>query len=129
MKRFLAYCLLAVTLLIGVTSVSICKNEIARQETRLNEDHKSIPDQQQYSLSSTNMLFSIGIGNDQVRLSNSFQHISFRILPSLSNTLRLIRSEQLVNQKLFTGYTIFLLKSAFKQLDGYYLYHLRKLLI
>jgi len=129
MKRFLAYCLVAVTLFIGVATTSVIRNESIKSETTLADNHTALPDQPQFSVSATDMCLSIEIGNEQVRLTNVFQQISFRTLPSCSNTLRLIRSAQLVNQKLAIGNALFLLNSSFKQLDGYYLYQLRKLLI
>ena len=67
--------------------------------------------------------------NEQSRLTNLFQSISFRLLPSFTNTFRIYYSTQVDLQQFVTGRTFFLLQSAFAQLNGYYLYHLRKLLI
>ncbi len=129
MKRFFTYCLLAVTLFVGVTATSVFRNEHIVPNTGLTGHQRSLPDQRQSSFTANDLFLSVGMGNEQIRLTHSLQNLSFRVLPSLSNASRIIHSTQLVHQKFFTGYTIFLLKSAFKQLDGYYLYYLRKLLI
>jgi len=90
---------------------------------------QSIPNQQQSYFSSSDLFQAVGVNNEQIRLSNSLQNFSHRVLPSLLNAFRIQHSMQLTQQKFCTGTTAFLLNSANKQLDGYYLYHLRKLLI
>jgi len=75
------------------------------------------------------MFLSVGVNNEQIRLTNSLQNFSYRVLPSLQNPFRIQHSTQITKQIYFTGTTAYLLNSANKQLDGYYLYHLRKLLI
>ncbi|ADQ80245.1 hypothetical protein Palpr_2109 [Paludibacter propionicigenes WB4] len=129
MRRFLSYCLVAVTLFIGVTYTFTSFRK--GFETNVSgHNQKALPtDQERFTLSAADILLSVGVGNEQVRISNAFQQITNRVLSSSANTLRLIRSAQLIHLRISTGYTLFLLKSSFKQLDGYYLYHLRKLLI
>lgn len=129
MRRFLSYCLVAVTLFIGVTYTFTSFRKGFETNVPVHNQKASPISQEQYTLSATDILLSVGVGNEQVRISNAFQQITNRVLSSSANTLRLIRSAQLIHLRISTRYTLFLLKSSFKQLDGYYLYHLRKLLI
>ena len=128
MKRFLSYCLLAVTLFVGVAYTFMSHKESLKSDISAHND-KTTPVQYQYILKATDFFQFVGVGNEPTHVTNAFQQISTRIFSSSSNTLRMVRSSQLIHLKISTGNTVFLLKSSFKQLDGYYLYHLRKLLI
>ena len=129
MKRFLAYCLLAVTLFIGVASTAMFGSESSRSEIKLAANHKVFPDQHQGSFSAINLFLSTGIGNQQTELLHSFQNTSFRLFNTSSNSFSISHSTRQGSRQFSAGCTCFLLKSAYKQLDGYYLYFLRKLLI
>jgi hypothetical protein len=131
MKRLITYCLLAVALLTGITTTTVCRSEALNSKTGLsNHNQQSLPDQQQSSFTANDLFCSIGTGSEHSsRLTYSYQYLSFRTLSSLSDASRIHHSIQLTRQQFSAGITAFLLKSAFKQSDGYYLYHLRKLLI
>lgn len=129
MKRFLTYTLAAVILLIGSTRITVSGNEIIFQKTGLTEQQLPSSGHHESVFRSDDLLFSKGIGNEQIRLNHSLQNLSVRVLTSSVNAFRALHFTQLGNQKFFSTFTVFLLKSAFKQSNGYYLYHLRKLLI
>lgn len=129
MKRLMAYCLLAVTLLTGVIATTVHTHEIALSKAASAASKEHSPDCKQSSFNATDVFASVGMTNEHIRLANSFQQGSIRLFSSTSHGVRIIYSEQIVHRQYVSGYTDFLLKSAFKQLDGYYLYYLRKLLI
>ena len=129
MKRFLVYCMVVVTLFLGVKSTSVRRNSGSLLHIESHLQKESLPEQHKYSFSSVDLLVSIGMGNEQIRLNHSSQYLSTRIISSLTNTFRISHSGQLAFLQYLNGCTAFSLKSAFKQLDGYYLYYLRKLLI
>jgi hypothetical protein len=129
MKRFLAYYFVVIALFAGVVSTTAFRN-ISTATVSADTDHKqSFPNHQQSFFLSADLFLSSGVNSEQIRLTNSIQHCSTRVFSSLLNTFRINHSIQLSLQKYFTVQTSFLLNSANKQLDGYYLYHLRKLLI
>jgi len=129
MKRFLAYSLVMITLLAGVVSSSLFKNESGRLVPVSSSQQQKAPGQQQTFFSASDLYLSVGVNTEQIRLSNSLQNFSYRVLPSQSNAFSIHHSTQITRQDFFTGTTVSLLNSANKQMDGYYLYHLRKLLI
>lgn len=129
MKRFLTYTLAAVILLIGSARITVPGNETVFQKTGLTEQQLPSSGQPQSAFRADDLLFSAGISNEQIRLNHSLQNFSVRIFTSSVNTFRTLHFTQLGNQKFISTFTVFLLKSAFKQSDGYYLFHLRKLLI
>ncbi|MDD4968909.1 MAG: hypothetical protein PHT07_05730 [Paludibacter sp.] len=129
MKRFLAYSLILITLLAGVVSSTAFKSKPCLPVSQSTGHQQTIPNQHQSYFSSSDLFLAVGVNNEQIRLSNSLQNFSHRVLPSLLNAFRIQHSIQLTQQRFSTGTTVFLLNSANKQLDGYYLYHLRKLLI
>ncbi len=130
MKHFIPFCLFVVALFAGVTTVSILKSEIVVPKYRLTTGQQnSLPDHHQNNFNPSNLLSEAGVRNGQIRYPNSFQYLSFRVLPSSSKASRIRHSARLEHQKYITGYIRFLLKSAFNQTNGHYLYHLRKLLI
>ena len=129
MKRFLAYYFVVIALFIGVVSSTALRNIASSTVTASSDQKQSFPNHHQSFFSAADLFLSAGVNNEQIRLSNSVQNCSYRVLPSLLNAFRINHSIQLSLQKFFTGTTAFLLNSSYKQLDGYYLYHLRKLLI
>lgn len=129
MKRFFTYCLLSVALFMGVAFTFVSRNESVKLDVSQITTNKPSADEHQSVFSATDLFLSVAAGNEQIRLSHSFQYVTSRLLPSLSNLFRINHSVQLMNSQYCIGYTGFLLKSAYKQLDGYYLYYLRKLLI
>jgi hypothetical protein len=128
MKRLMAYCLVAMTLLAGVITSTVHAPQTNLSET-VSASKKNFPDHKQSSFSATDVFASVGITNEQIRLTNSFQQVSIRLFSSNSHDGRIIYSEKIAHRQYVSGYVDFQLKSAFKQLDGYYLYYLRKLLI
>lgn len=129
MKRFLTPILLAVILFAGITGPFVSGNKTVLSVVESSLPKQSFPDNHHSSFESVDLFVSVGLRNEQIRLTNFFQQASFRLLPSLSNSFRINYSTQLSHQLYTTFRLTFLRKSAFKQLDGYYLYHLRKLLI
>jgi len=129
MKRFVTYCFIAVTLIIGVASGSMPQGEILQSYAKTISHQQKLPKDHQSFFSSNDLMLSAGMNNEQIRLTHSGQNISYRNFPSSLNAFRIHHSTQIGNQKFFTRSTLFLLNSANKQLNGYYLYHLRKLLI
>ena len=125
----MAYCFVFVALYLGVNSICMFRSEPVLPETNLQANQQSSDEQHPSYFTAGSLFLSAGINNEQLRLSHSLQNISYRIYPSLLNAFRTNHSTQLVHQKIFTGNALFLLNSAKKQMDGYYLYHLRKLLI
>jgi len=129
MKRFLAYYLILITLLAGAVSSSTFKTKAYSPVTPSKEQQQSIPNPHQSFFSASDLFLSLGVNSEQIRLSNSLQNFSYRVLPSLLNAFRIQHSIQITQQKFSTGTAAYVLNSANKQLDGYYLYQLRKLLI
>jgi len=129
MKRFVTYCFIAVTLFIGVASGFMPGSDIHHSSAKTIAHQQKLPDDHQSFFSASDLLLSVGMNNEQIRLTHSVQNISCRIFSSSLNAFRIQHSTQIENQKFCTRTTLFLLNSANKQLDGYYLYHLRKLLI
>ena len=129
MKRFLLYCLVAVSLFIGVNGTSVLRSERVLAPTSATTHKQALPEHQHAYLSATDMLVSVGMRNEQVHLTNLLQCFSCRVTNSLSNAFRVSYFQQIALLHYFKFDTVFSLKSAFMQLDGYYLYHLRKLLI
>jgi len=129
MKRFMTFCFIAATLFIGVASGIMPGSDLLNSYPKLPSNQEKLPDDHQSFFSATDLLLSAGMNNEQIRLTHSVQNISCRIISSSMNAFRIHHSTQIENQKFFTRSILFLLNSANKQKDGYYLYHLRKLLI
>jgi len=129
MKRFLPLCLVAVILFAGVASTSMIRQGTVALVSSSTNHQKSIPDQHQSFFDASDLFLSTGMINEQIRLTHSIPNVSYRIYPSLLNAYRIQHSEQLVQQRFFSGNVLYLLNSANRQLKGYYLYYLRKLLI
>ena len=129
MKRFAAYCLIVVTLFIGVASTSMVSNTSFSHVANSPAHEQSSSNDHQSFFTANELPFSVGMNTEQIRLSHSIQNFSHRVLPSLLNAFRIQHSSKIDLQKYFTIHSVFLLNSANKQMDGYYLYHLRKLLI
>jgi len=129
MKRLLASGFLVVVLIFGVISMTMSTREPLVPLTNTHESQQPAQGQHQSFFGTGNLFLFAGMNNEQIRLTHSMQNVSYRIWPSLLNAFRTNHSTLLVDQKFFTGIAVFNLNSAKKQLDGYYLYHLRKLLI
>jgi len=125
----MTYCFVVIALSFGVISVCMFRSEPVLPETNFQGNRQSSQEQHPSFFTAGSLFLSAGINNEQLRLSHSMQNVSYRIYPSLLNAFRTNHSTQLVHQKIFTGNAVFILSSAKKQMDGYYLYHLRKLLI
>lgn len=129
MKQFLIYCLVAVSLFMGVNTTSVLRSERVLPQAGGSTQKQTMPKQQHSYLSATYVLVSIGMANEQIQFANLFQCFSSRVSTSLTNAFRVSYLQQIAILRYFKFETVFSLTSAFKQLDGYYLYHLRKLLI
>lgn len=129
MKQFLIYCLVAVSLFIGVNSTSVVRSERVLPQTCSTTHKQTIPEQQHSYFSSADALVAVGMRNEQVRLTNLLQCFPSRVTTSSTNAFRVSYLQQIALLRYFKFDSVFSLTSAFKQLDGYYLYHLRKLLI
>ena len=129
MKRFLTCCFIAVTLFYGVASGWMQGSDIQHSYAIAPSLQQTDPNNHPSFFSATDLLLSVGMNNEQIRLTHSLQNVSCRIFPSLLYAFRIQHSTQTGNQKFFIRSSVFLLNSANKRLDGYYLYHLRKLLI
>jgi len=129
MKRFVTYCLIAAILFIGVASGFMPGSDIHHSDTKTTAHQQKLPKDHQSFFSASDLMLSAGMNNEQIKLTHSGQNVSYRNFPSSLNAFRIHHSTQIGNQKFFTRSTLFLRNSANKQLNGYYLYHLRKLLI
>jgi len=127
MKRFLIYSLMTVTLFFGVARLGV-SDTVQKTTVSANVNNQN-HDDSLFQLSATDFGLAGGVGTEQFRLQNLFQQTSFRLLSFSSNAFRVANSIQLSHRQYLVSVTNFLLKSAFRQLDGYYLYYLRKILI
>ncbi len=127
MKRLIIYCLLTVTLILGVASVTVY-NKTNVSDAGLSGQQPSLPGQPASNFSTIDFYLPVALGNGQTSLLTP-QSLSFRINTSFSNTSRINYLVQLQLQQFAVSNTRFLLQSSLKQRNGYYLYHLRKLLI
>jgi hypothetical protein len=131
MKRLLSLCLLSVILFAGVTSINISncidKDQSGRITNSIHKSPESSCENNRFYISSSDFHL-LGFGNEQIRLSFSSQNAPLEIF-SVSDSLRITYSRQLEALKFQCTITSFLLQSARTQLNGYYLYQLRKLLI
>ena len=131
MKRFITYCLIAVTLFIGVTSARMLRSDNNSRTNNFNGIYyghqKSSSGENHTYFLATDFVLSAS-GSEHLRLPFFSQNGSFRIIP-FSNTFRITHSSQIVHLQYNTITSCFVLLSAIKQSGGYYLYHLRKLLI
>ena len=127
MNRFLIYCLTAVTLFLGVTRF-VASDKMQSTTVAANADNQK-SDRNLFYFSSVDYGFVGGTSAEQFRLQNLFQQTSFRLLSYSSNALRVANSVQLSYRQYLVSASDCMLRSAFKQLDGYYLYFLRKILI
>ena len=129
MKRLLIHCLIAVTLMVGVTALSVPESKLVVSNVHSQTNKQTQHNNQQATFSAIDLFVSVGITTQQTRLTHLFQSVSFRLVPSFSNSFRISYFTQVARQQYATGTIFFLQQLAFKQTDGYYLYHLRKLLI
>jgi len=129
MKRLLTYCLIAVTLLVGVTALTVPETKLSASNVHSQTNKQTQPNNNQATLSAIDLFVSGGITTQKTRLTHFFQSVSFRLIPSFSNAFRISYFTQIARQQYSTGTIFFLQQSAFKQTVGYYLYQLRKLLI
>lgn len=130
MKYFVTFWLLVVTLFIGVTTITVSKNEIAETKHHITGIRQSSSQHQQpTSFNSSNLSLGAGMRNSKIRNTNSFQRLSFRTLRAASRIYGIKHSTKLVHQKYIANNTQFSFKSALNLINGYYLHHLCKLLI
>lgn len=129
MKQFLTYCLIAVTLITGVASLTVSGNEASGPAVTITERSDSLSNPRKSFFNASTILLATGMMNEQIRLSHSVPALSSRFSTSLLNVFRINYSTQLTHQKFYTGKILLLAKSADKKRNGYYLYSLRKILI
>jgi len=112
----------------------MCNNEVIDSEhfcltmtsdSQANENPSSA---ENHSFLSTSDFHFPCQGNEQIRLTVTSPGSLFRMDP-YSNAFRTNLFSKLAVQKFYTFFNSFLLQSARKQLKGYYLFHLCKLLI
>lgn len=131
MKYFISTCLLAFALFLGVNTISVVQYESNCADQKIAAEHPTLTNhlsnERQVFLSSTNFQ-PYAFANEQISISFSSQNVSIRAFSS-SNASRIIYSSQLTNREFRAADSSFSLQFANKQLAGYYLYHLCKLLI
>jgi hypothetical protein len=115
--------------MVGVTALSVPETKLSGSNVHSHTNKQPSTNNKQAAFSSIDLFVSAGITTQQTRLTHLFQSVSFRLVPSFSNTFRISYFTQVARQQYATGTIFFLQQLAFKQTDGYYLYHLRKLLI
>lgn len=132
MKCFLKYIvtliLVSAVLFFGIASVSLHTPKAGPISCYLNEEH-SAPQQPEGFFSQNDIFPLFGLGNERTNFSESGQTFPGAALNSLSNSTRISYLQQVHHQLYNSGNILYLLQLAFKQLNGYYLYHLCKLLI
>lgn len=130
MKYIITFWLLVIALCAGATTVSASKSKTELHKYRISiKQQSSVSDHHQTTHNTRNLLVGIGARNLRIRHTNSCQHLSFKAIRSSSKASRIRHSVKLEQQKYITSYTEFLLNSACSQTYGYFLFHLRKLLI
>ena len=129
MKRFLTICCIAVALFTGVATTSMSGNAGGIAVSSSQDQHQTVPTDHSSFFSAGDLFLPAGLNNAQIRLTHSVLNLSYRSFPSVMNAFRMHYTTHIGNQKFCTRSTLILQNSAKKQLDGYYLYHLRKLLI
>lgn len=127
-KYFVSYCLLTAILFLGIASASFNHNEVIANNNKLTEQ-QPLPSQPVSFFCNCDFSIPIGLGNGQNILLGAVQTISTGAVNSVSNTARINHLIQVQHQKFAVEHIRYLLQSAYKQRNGYYLYHLRKLLI
>ncbi|MDD5184473.1 MAG: hypothetical protein PHS84_04340 [Paludibacter sp.] len=127
MKRLIIYCLLTAILILGIATKTVYTKTFA-SNSGLSEQQPSVPIQPASGFSNNDFFLAVGLGNGQPGLVTS-PSLPLRIIPSFSDSSRINYLVQLQLQQFAVSNTIFLLQSSLKQRNGYYLYHLRKLLI
>ncbi len=127
MKRFFSCILVAIALLYGAITTIMSEKEFDFSKGSQIEHKHTEPNTNNSSFSKTDFFLS-GNESELITFSYSFYQTPIRII-SKSDSQRIKKFKQVVRQQYVAGENSFLLESAFKQLDGYYLYHLRKILI
>ncbi len=130
MKRFILIFILVIIQLSGsITSkaaneaaLNTCnKNELSSQNSHSSDNQTHFWDSVSFQISNEgNILSNTGF---------NLHEAPTRIDTSTERTARVRNFKLLVYQKLFNRLKINLFRQACNQIDGYYLYHLRKLLI
>jgi len=129
MKYFVTLFMVSAVLTFGIASVSLhttCK--VSQENVNFNKEH-SDPLQTAGFFSKNDISSLFGLGNERTNFSESGQTFPGAATNTVPYTLRIIYLQQLHHQLLNSGNIRYLLQSAYKQLNGYYLYHLCKLLI
>jgi len=128
LKRILKYCLLTVSLLIGVTTINLYKSQIIFNASA------SVNIEEKYDLSAANDCFSRQnlpfeqSGNQELRIFVGSQSIPERILDE-TNSFRINHSRQLSLQKIYSSGLDFIKQLTQKESFGFYLFFLCKILI
>lgn len=128
LKYFVTLFMVSAVLTFGIATVSVYPFKVSQESNKVNdEDSAPGPVSGFFSKSEISSLF--GLGNERTNISEPGQTIPGAAANSASNSLRINHLQQIHHQLYNTGNNFYLLQSAFKQLNGYYLYHLCKLLI
>ena len=130
MKRLFSIFTIVVALIYGAIMFSVTSREQAAAPTssRVNQDQCASNTHRSFVLNAETLLTS-GQESTLVNHSYNLQEGSLRICSYSTNACRLRNFKQLVCQQYLSRKNVCQFRLAFKQLNGYYLYHLRKLLI
>lgn len=130
MKRVFSIFILILALLYGAIAFSVSLREQTTDRTtcQIDKDQQVLDTHRSFEWN-TQTLLSSGQESTLVNCSYNLHEGSLRICSYSNNACRLRNIKQLVYQQYLTRKKVCLFRLAFKQLDGYYLYHLRKLLI
>lgn len=128
MKRFTFFIFIVIVLTGGAIAFTIPEKGTVTYDTSIAYNKQTHTSQQTTHFILAHSLIS---GQEILRNIHAFQiqQASFRTFSSLHNDFRLRNFNQLTHQQYLVGQFTYIRKAAFRQYEGYYLYHLCKLLI
>jgi len=112
----------------GIASVSLHTCKVSQENGNFNREN-SDPLQTAAFFSKSDISSLFGLGNERTNFSEPGHSSPGAAANSLSNSTRISYLQQVHHQLFNSGNNLYLLQLAYKQLNGYYLYHLCKLLI
>jgi hypothetical protein len=129
MKRFLSLIFIVIAL-IGGAIAFIVPNKGALADNKTTEALSKQNDTSQQTIY-FHLTHSLTSGQEILNNCHTFQlqQPSIRVFSYSNNAFRLKNLKQQVHLQYIVGQTNSIRKAAFRQYEGYYLYHLRKLLI
>lgn len=129
MKRTIILLLLIIFHAYSALSLSSMANHIQILHSVDKSQHSNIPEKQQFSCYNSNSFISFGVEIVVVNFGFNSLKLPQRINFGSEHAGRIRNFKLLVQQKITCTNMSTTLWLAFNQFDGYYLYHLRKLLI